>query len=218
MTEPPDTGALEALLRGALSESGLELRDRQIQQLAVHFSLLVHWSRKINLTSLRRPEEIATRHFGESLFLAKILPLNEGLMVDVGSGAGFPGLPLKVACPALEAALLEPSQKKAAFLKEVVRINGVEKVEIRAERLEETVRGDLRGRASLVTMRAVAAAGDLLGDLKRLLRPGGQLALFLGEKDAAKLATAPGFHWESPVAIPGSERRVILIGRVAGSG
>ena len=217
MTQPPDTRALEALLRDELSESGLELRDRQLQQLAVHFSLLLHWNRKINLTSLRRPEEIATRHFGESLFLAKILPLGEGWMVDVGSGAGFPGLPLKVACPALQAVLVEPNQKKAAFLKEVVRSCGLEGVEIRAERLEDTVRGDLRGRASLVTMRALAA-GDLLGDLKGLLKPGGQLALFLGEKDAAALRTAPGFHWDRPVAIPNSERRVILIGRVEGSG
>jgi 16S rRNA (guanine527-N7)-methyltransferase len=215
MSDLADSRAIEGLLRGVVSGLVLELSDRQMQQLASHFSLLLHWNRKINLTSLRRPEEIATRHFGESLFLVKILPLGGGLMVDVGSGAGFPGLPLQVASPTLQAVLLEPNQKKAAFLKEVVRSGGMEGVEIRAERLQEAVQGDLLGRASLVTMRAVAAAGGLLADLKKLLGPGGRLALFLGAEDAAGLAKEPGFHWETPVAIPNSERRVVLIGRAA---
>ncbi len=212
----------EKLLREAAFGLELDLSDRQLDQLTTHFALLVRWSQRVNLTALRRPEQIATRHFEESLFLAKLLPQATGMMppatrliVDVGSGAGFPGLPLKVALPAVRTVLLEPNKKKAAFLKEVVRSCALEGMEIRAERLSETARGKLAACASLVTMRAVAATADVLDDLGRLLQKDGQIALFVGENDAAKLAKAPGFHWEEPVAIPHSERRVILTGRLA---
>ena len=235
MHSPPDhssTGYIK-LIERVLSELGLHLSERQTAQLAAHFSLLVHWNRRINLTSVRRPEDIAIRHFGESLFLVKLLRPETGLLVDVGSGAGFPGLPIKIACPAMTAVLLEPTTKKTAFLKEVIRHCELTGIEARAERLQDAVRdaiqdealhrdvGDLAGRAALVTLRAVALTPDLLSDLKKLLAPGGRLALFLGEKDALALAESPAespaksndLQWESPIAIPHSERRVILVGR-----
>jgi len=203
------------LLEKAVCGLGLSLSERQIEQLATHFDLLVHWNRKINLTSIRRPEDIAVRHFEESLFLVKLLKPETGLLVDVGSGAGFPGLPVRIACPAMTAVLLEPTTKKVAFLKEVIRSCELRGIEARAERLEQAVRGDLAGRASLVTLRAVALTPELLGDLKRLLAPDGRLALFLGEKDALALTASPEMRWESPAPIPHSERRVVLVGRSA---
>jgi len=223
------------LIERVLSDLGLHLSEPQAAQLATYFSLLVHWNRRINLTSVRRPEDIAVRHFGESLFLVKLLEqvgtglpawTDSGLLVDVGSGAGFPGLPIKIACPAMTAVLLEPTTKKTAFLKEVIRQCKLDGIEARAERLEETVHhglGDLAGRATLVTLRAVAITPDLLAGLKTLLAPDGRLALFLGERDALALAQSPksaagsahsnDLHWEPPAPIPHSERRVILIGR-----
>jgi 16S rRNA (guanine527-N7)-methyltransferase len=206
---------IRRLLQTVANELGLALSERQMVQLAAHFSLLVHWNRRINLTSVRRPEDIAVRHFGESLFLVKLLRPETGLLVDVGSGAGFPGLPVQIACPAMTAVLLEPTMKKAAFLKEVIRQGKLEGIEARAERLEDAVR-DLAGRAALVTLRAVAVTPDLLSDLKNLLAPGGRLALFLGERDAANLAKSPysALHWEPPAPIPHSERRVILVGQL----
>lgn len=207
------------LLRTVALGLGLDLSERQIEQLAAHFALLVQWNRKVNLTALRHPEQIARRHFEESLFLAKVLPPASGLLIDVGSGAGFPGLPLKVAWPSMPAVLLEPNRKKAAFLKEVARSCGLEDVEVRTERLSEAARGELAACASLVTMRAVAATADVLGGLLRLLRSDGRIALFVGEKDATKLATTAGLQWDQPVAIPRSERRVVLVGRAGrGSG
>jgi len=222
------------LVEGVVSDLGLPLGERQLEQLVTHFSLLVRWNRKINLTSIRRPAEIAVRHFEESLFLVKLLRPESGLLVDVGSGAGFPGLPVKIACPAMTAVLLEPTLKKIAFLKEVIRECGLARIEARAERLEVAARGDLAGRASLVTLRAVALTPTLLADLKRLLAPDGRLALFLGEEDALALrkakrprdgkvvsgaASEPRLHgagemqWEPSAPIPHSERRVILLGR-----
>ena len=202
------------LVEKVVSGLGLPLSERQIEQLATHFALLVHWNRKINLTSIRRPEDIAVRHFEESLFLVKLLRPEAGLLVDIGSGAGFPGLPIKIACPAVTAVLLEPTIKKIAFLREVIRQCGLEGIEARAERLEQAARGDLAGRASLVTLRAVALTPELLADLKKLLAPDGRLALFLGAKDALALTASPEMQWDSPAPIPHSERRVILIGRI----
>lgn len=219
-----DSATLRSLLRKTTAELGVDVGERGIEQMAAHFALLLKWNRKINLTSLTRPEEIAARHFGESLYLSKIWNerngSEDGLLVDVGSGAGFPGLPLKAIWPDLAAVLIEPNQKKATFLKEVVRSAGIEGVEVRALRLEEALASEtgskncLRDRASIVTLRAVAVSATLLADLRNLLRPGGMLALFLGVQDAASAQTHLGFEWSSPVAIPHSERRVILIGKL----
>jgi len=210
---PPPDAELRRLLDTVVRNLSLTVSDVQIGQFVTHFSLSLRWNAKINLTAVRRPEDIATRHFEESLFLATILPPPQGLLVDVGSGAGFPGLPLKITWPAVETILLEPNQKKATFLKEVVRACGLEKIAVRTERLEETVRGELARRATLVTMRAVRPSEEVLHDLRELLAADGGLALFLGEADASVLSKVRGFHWEPAVPIPGSERRVILLGR-----
>ena len=218
MTEPANKESLKRLLRQEISNLGLPLSDSQLEQLGIHFALLLQWNRKMNLVSSQDPGEIASRHFGESLFLAKILEPEEewsngGVIVDVGSGAGFPGLPLKVAWPGLELVMLEPNQKKTAFLKEVVRSCGMKTADARAQRLEEAVLGSLQGIPNLVTMRAVAPTSELMNDLKKLLKPGGRAALFVGAQSAAEIVNMAGFQWSSPLPTPHSERRVILLGR-----
>lgn len=211
------------LLRGVVADLGLELSSQQINELATHFSLLLRWNEKINLTSIRKPEEIVARHFEESLFLATLVPPPVGLFVDIGSGAGFPGLPLKIVWPSSEAVLLEPNNRKATFLKEVIRSCGLNGIEVRAERLEEAAKGTLLGRAALITMRAVRPSAAILQALAKLLAPAGWLALFLGASDAAAVSAhraasrsaEPSFHWQAPVPIPHSQQRVILIGQIA---
>jgi 16S rRNA (guanine(527)-N(7))-methyltransferase RsmG len=214
----PDS-EIRKLLGRAVSSVGVELKAFQMEQLETHFGLLLKWNQKINLTAIRKPREIAGRHFGESLFLSKLLPAPQGLMIDVGSGAGFPGLPLKIAWPGTAAVLLEPNHKKATFLNEVVRSCGLEGVEVRSERLEDAVQADLAGRAALVTMRAVKPSAELLQGLAKFLQPVGVAALFVGAADAASLTgpapSMPRVHWQAPVPIPQSEQRVILIGHVA---
>lgn len=219
-----DRATLRSLLRKTAGEFGVAVGERGIEQMAAHFALLLKWNRKINLTSLTRPEEIAARHFGESMYLSKVwselgAPV-EGLLVDVGSGAGFPGLPLKAVWPDLATVVLEPNQKKATFLKEVVRSAGIQGVDVWALRLDKALavgnpaEKNLRSRASIVTMRGVALSAELAADLRKLLRPSGMLAIFLGEQNAAATQKLPGFEWNSPVAIPHSERRVIVIGKL----
>ena len=213
-----DSRNIRKSLQRELSAVDIELTPRQMEQLETHFELLIKWNQKINLTAIRELNEIAARHFGESLFLSNLLPEPKGLMVDVGSGGGFPGLPLKIAWPETHAILLEPNHKKETFLKEVIRSCGLEGIEVRAEWLEEAAAG-LEGRAALVTMRAVRHSKELLLDLAKLLQPEGRAALFLGAADAASITASSvsattGFEWQTPTPIPHSDQRVILIGHV----
>ena len=215
MPEHQSIKSHESLLRGVASELAIELTDSQFKQLGCHFAQLLKWNRKVNLTSLRDLEEIASRHFGESLFLTKVLPVPSGLMIDVGSGGGVPGLPLRIAWPSMRAVLLEPNRKKAAFLKEVIRNCGIQGAEVQTQRLDKAAETTLQGCASLVTVRAVEASEELLHHLTHLLGPGGNLALFLGAKDATRVEKFPGLEWDPAVAVPHSERRRILIGRLS---
>jgi 16S rRNA (guanine527-N7)-methyltransferase len=200
------------VLERALQSVGVSVSHEQRLQLAKHFELLLTWNQKINLTSIRGTEEIAYRHFGESLFLTTLIAAPVGLMVDVGSGAGFPGLPLKVVWEATHSVLLEPNQKKASFLKEVVRQSNLSDVRVMTDRLEAAASGSLQHQAEIVTMRAVATSESVLEQLSRLVAQGGRLALFLGEEDAQRLTHSTVVRWEGMTAIPRSEKRVILLG------
>lgn len=204
---------LEQLLETAAAAVGVPLTSTQRGQLGIHFRLLLEWNRRINLTAIRDPEQAAARHFAESLFLSTLIPAPAGIFVDVGSGAGFPGLPLKVVWPESCCLLLEPNQKKATFLRDVVRQAGLRGVAVEAARVESLVESATAGEAWLVTMRAVAAEAQLLAAIRRLLRSDGIVALFLGENDAADLTRSEGFQWEPAHAVPDASQRVILIGR-----
>jgi 16S rRNA (guanine527-N7)-methyltransferase len=211
---------LEQLLRHTCSELGLALSELQIRQLATHFSLLLRWNQKMNLSSVRDTEGIMQKHFGESLFLAKLVPpsissdIASPILLDVGSGAGFPGLPLKVTHPALRAVLLEPIHKKAAFLKEAIRSMGLLNAEVRVQRLDWDWHPEMRGQVSLITTRAVAISADMLDLIARMLTSDGLVALLIGQADADRLRATQGFVWNEPVPLPGSERRVVLLGKL----
>ncbi|MSO19483.1 MAG: 16S rRNA (guanine(527)-N(7))-methyltransferase RsmG [Acidobacteria bacterium] len=214
-----DTKPLAELLEQCAKQTGIPLSSVQQRQLLIHFELLLSWNQKMNLSAIRDPRQIAERHFAESLFLASLLPAPDGLpgapariMIDVGSGAGFPGLPLKVVWPHVETVLLEPNQKKATFLKDVIRQCGLERASVSTDRLETAARGEMAGRAALVTMRAVAVAHTDLDSLARLLDGNGQVALFLGEADAERVARDSSFCWLRMDVIPNSLRRMILTG------
>jgi len=128
--------------------------------------------------------------------------------LDLGSGAGFPGLPLKIFAPALALTLIESSQKKAAFLKEVVRTLALTDVDVFPGRAEDfSVTGDL------VTLRAVERYERALGMAARLVASGGRLALLIGSVQAARTPQlAPTFAWAAPIAIPQASARVLLVG------
>ena len=202
----------EAHLRELLQPFQLELSAAQLRQIQLYLELLFRWNRKINLTSIRDPDECVTRHFGESLFLARHFGL-QGRLLDIGSGAGFPGLALKVAFPGLSATLLEPVAKKRAFLKEVVRTCAMESVEVRSERLEEFAARSPVHDFDCATSRAVGHLEKLVPLAAGCLKPGGRLFLWLGRDQGASLPEiTASVEWGERIPIPLSKRGEIWWG------
>jgi 16S rRNA (guanine527-N7)-methyltransferase len=119
-----DSAEARQLMERGTRALGLDLTPEQIEQFLIFLDLLLRWNRKMNLTALRTPPQIISRHFLDSLLLLPHLP-ETGRLLDLGSGAGFPGLPLKIARPGLSIDLVEATAKKASFLKEAVRRLGL---------------------------------------------------------------------------------------------
>jgi 16S rRNA (guanine527-N7)-methyltransferase len=187
------------------------LSARQLEQLSAYLSLLLKWNAKMNLTSVRQPEEIVSRHFGESLFATKLLWENAsvGSVIDLGSGAGFPGLPLAICAPEISVTLIESQNKKATFLKEVARALGLNNVKVFPGRGE-----DFNETAHLVTMRAVEKFEQSAATAAGLLSPCGRLALLIGEAQVARAREVlPELDWNEPVAVPKSAARVVFVGK-----
>lgn len=202
----------QAQVAELLSPFGLALTPEQISRLQTYLELLLRWNRKINLTALRSPQECVTRHFGESLYLSRWVELR-GRLLDIGSGAGFPGLALKIVFPALAVTLLEPVAKKRAFLKEVVRFCRMESVDVRGERLEQFL--NLRHPPSFdaASARAVDQLDQLVPLAAECLRLGGRLCLWVSHEQAANLRQASGrLAWASAIPVPLSRQREIWIG------
>src|SRR6267154_3045880 len=126
----------KAIVR-AMSEFQITLDSTQIEQIQQYTALLLRWSAKTNLTSIHDALEILYRHFCESMFGAVVIPAEKCRLADVGSGAGFPGLPMKIFRPELDLYLIESNLKKATFLTEVVRELGLTGVRVLVSRYEE---------------------------------------------------------------------------------
>ena len=228
-----------------------------LEQISAYLDLLLRWNARINLTAVRDPEYIVTRHFGESLFAAThLFPLTRTSddaaartapgpapsfanyklqianhkLLDLGSGAGFPGLPIKIWAPQVALTLIESRQRKATFLREVIRALALTGAEVFCGRAE-----DYPGPpADVVTLRAVERFDDVLPIAARLLastpyplsklchseeRNQGPktapplLALLIGESQIQRARILlPAFSWSDPLPIPLSSARVLLIG------
>jgi len=191
----------ESRLRELLEPFSLGLAASQSRQLINYLELLSRWNQRINLTAIRSAEECVTRHFGESLFIRRWMTL-EGSLLDAGSGAGFPGLALKIVFPDLSVTLLEPVAKKRAFLKEAARECNFKLVDVRGERLKDFVRIKPSATFDSLTSRGVGHLDRLLPDFKKCLREGGRLILWLTSRQAEPLKNSAELKWASPISIP----------------
>jgi 16S rRNA (guanine527-N7)-methyltransferase len=194
------------------------LSPSQLQDISTYIDLLLRWNARINLTAIREPEEIVTRHFGESLFAARHLfavgTLTDGTarptVADLGSGAGFPGIPIKLWAPGISLTLIESNHKKAAFLREVARALTLKDVDVQTVRAEE-----LEATFDVVTLRAVERFDSAVAVAARLVAPAGRLALLVGAAQLSQVRSAlPRLMWCDPLPIPISKNRVVAIGRV----
>jgi 16S rRNA (guanine527-N7)-methyltransferase len=182
--------------------------------ISTYLDLLLRWNARINLTAVRDPEEIVTRHFGESLFAAQHLLSHDSSnlhVIDVGSGAGFPGLPIKIWAQNIRLTLIESNHKKATFLREVIRALKLDNVEVYSGRAEAFPR-ERKDQGDIVTLRAVEHFDSALPAAIGLVRPGGRIALLISEQQRKRaLEFGPSVRWADPIKIPQSERRVLLI-------
>ncbi len=199
-------------LRELFIPFAIDLTPRQAVQTLEYLHLLLRWNEKINLTAIRDPEEAATRHFAESLFIACHMQLT-GSLLDIGTGAGFPGLALKIVFPDLAVTLLEPVTKKRAFLKEAVRICGFNQIAILGDRLEDFSSALPTPQFDSATMRAVGNLDILVPLGTQCLNPGGQFLLWLTQDQAGALTRIEsGIRWDSPVPVPHSRTAEIWHG------
>ena len=186
------------------------LDENQLNKTLIYINLLLKWNSRVNLTAVRRMEDIVTRHFGESFFVATHLlpPDDSQSVIDLGSGAGFPGIPLAMLRPQAHVTLIEAHSKKSAFLNEVVRTLNLNHVKVFNQRGEK-----YPGSAELVTMRAVEKFDAALGLAARLVQPGGRLALMVSQNQVSKAKSSlDRFIWADPIPIPGGHSRVLLAG------
>ncbi|NLI40178.1 MAG: 16S rRNA (guanine(527)-N(7))-methyltransferase RsmG [Caldisericales bacterium] len=179
----------ELLLRGA-SDFGITLNEKQIAAFSGYCNFLLERNRMVNLTAITNPDEVVSKHFVDSLAinLAMDMSLRKNL-IDIGSGAGFPGVAIKIAFPAIKAVLVESIGKKALFLDELAHKLGLSGVSVLNSRAEDLPRlNPLYGNHfEVATARAVGNLQLLLSYAKPLLAQGGSLVLWKGRDDISEL-------------------------------
>ncbi|HZZ37802.1 MAG TPA: 16S rRNA (guanine(527)-N(7))-methyltransferase RsmG [Acidobacteriaceae bacterium] len=187
----------------------LHLEPAMVERFEQYLSLLLKWNARTNLTSVREPDQIVQRHFAESIFAAEQLPSDVKTLLDFGSGAGFPGIPIAICRPKTTVTLAESQGKKAAFLREAVRTLGL-KAEVWAGRVEAMPEERV---FDAVTLRAVDKMPAACRTAVRRLAEGGWVGVFATRATEDAIRAVPGLRWGDAVTIPGAEQAVLLQGR-----
>ncbi|MBI5634799.1 MAG: 16S rRNA (guanine(527)-N(7))-methyltransferase RsmG [Nitrospirae bacterium] len=170
--------AADVLLRNGLKILDIPFTEDQIKQFLIYLAELKKWNSAYNLTALKTDADIVIKHFLDSLLFLKVLPPQVKSIADIGSGAGFPGLPLKIMRPDIAVVLIEPVQKKALFLEHMQRMLNMTDTKIMNIRLEDI--RDLLVDAAVT--RALFSVGDFIGKAERILEEKGVLILSKGPK------------------------------------
>jgi len=207
--------AIGARLNAQLLAAGLEPVDAATAvRFGSYVSLILRWNARVNLTAIRDEEGILSRHVVESIEVARALPDGISTLLDFGSGAGVPGIPIALCRPEIAVTLAESQGKKAGFLREAVRVLGL-RAAVHGERAEL-----LRDRFGCVTMRAVDRMAEAVVVAAGLVEPGGWLAVMTTEAGAELVRAAAGreFSWSHPLSLAGGEQRVLAMGQRISSG
>lgn len=197
-------------IRRALGEFNLEVSEQQIVCIQQYMKILLAWNEKINLTAIRDPLEILYRHFCESMYAAVAVPVENGRLADVGSGAGFPGIPLKIMRPELQVFLIESNLKKATFLAEVLRNIELPDTRVLVSRYEEL--GEEVAPLDFVCSRAVGEFEPFLVWAASERIAAKQVILWIGGRDLDQARKGAEWEWREPISVPHSLRRYLLVG------
>jgi 16S rRNA (guanine527-N7)-methyltransferase len=202
-------------IQNALSPYGGSPDAGLCDAIRTYIDLLLRWNRHISLTTVTDPDEILRFHIGESIAAISAVPIEKGRLADVGSGAGFPGVPLALFLPQLDVTLIESNAKKATFLSEVQRQLNLHRVRVFRGRAEELL--SQGAEFDYVTARAVGKYDELLLWSSNVLNPSGRVVLWLGDKDVNEFSAYPGWTWQAPQKIIDSQKRFLLVGALSPS-
>jgi 16S rRNA (guanine527-N7)-methyltransferase len=201
----------EETVRRAVDEFQIAVDSQQVVLIQQYIATLLRWNEKLNLTAIRDPLEILYRHFCESMFAAGAIPVDKGRLADIGSGPGFPGIPLKIIRPELELCLVESNIKKGTFLAEVVRELELTNSRVLISRYEEL--GEEVAPVDYVCSRAVGEFGPFLGWAGSEQVQAGQIILWIGGRDVEEVQGNKNWEWREPILIPKSLQRYLLVGK-----
>ncbi|HEX4956268.1 MAG TPA: RsmG family class I SAM-dependent methyltransferase [Thermoanaerobaculia bacterium] len=202
---------VESFRRALASVSPLPLSEPAVAALHLHYRELARWNRLVSLVSPAPPAEIFARHYGESLAALPLVRPSDRRLLDLGSGAGFPGLVLAAALPGCHVTLVEVRQKKVAFL-EMVLAKAALPGRVLDVRVALPLPAGLGSDVDLVTSRALRLDADLLAALAERLPPGARFLLWVGEQDPV---VPQGWRVEREQPLAGSHhRRILEIGRL----
>ncbi len=210
MTTNVDRPLSDETIRHALGEFRVTVDDKQVLLIHRYIQMLRHWNEKLNLTAIREPLEILYRHFCESMFAAVAVPVDFGRLADIGSGAGFPGIPLKILRPELELFLVESNIKKGTFLAEVLRELELANARVLISRYEEL--NEELAPLDYVCSRAVGEFGPFLDWAASERLSAGRVVLWIGGRDLDEARKSHHWEWQEPIAVPQSLRRYLLVG------
>jgi 16S rRNA (guanine527-N7)-methyltransferase len=198
-------------IRDCLALYGADANPLQCDQVRAYIALLLKWNRAISLTTVTDEAEILRFHFGEAVFALSAIRGINGRLADVGTGAGFPGIPLRVFNDRIELTLIESNAKKCAFLNEVMRQIGLDGTRVLRARYEDSSEV-LRANINTVVARALGRYEELLNWSYDILVPEGRVVLWIGERGFEEIGSSDRFSWLPRIPIPGSKRRFLLVG------
>ena len=208
------------LLTAAAHEMGISLTDRHLALFKTYRETLLLWNDKMNLVSLQSDLDLPVRHLIDSLTLLPFIPQGTATVLDIGSGAGFPAIPVKIVRTDLDMTLLEASRKKSSFLKEIIRKLGLKDIAVANCRLDELKKKDPLPSFDLITSRATLKLSELLSQGLPLLRTGGILAAMKGpgleeELTALESSKTVPFHivrsFSFELPLTGDKRNILLV-------
>lgn len=214
-----------------MDTTALVLYNQNKEKFYKYLKLLLKWNTKINLTSIVSPEEVRELHFIDSLSLVPHLVSRETIktsrdisLLDIGSGGGFPGIPIKIAMPQLKVTLVDSVKKKCDFMKTIIRELGLNKIEVAQKTIREG--GEGLGKFDLIVSRATFSMSELIHLSHRFLAPGGTVVSYKGASVADEISDAMGplerygfgpireFPYKLPFS--GIERKLLITGLITG--
>jgi 16S rRNA (guanine527-N7)-methyltransferase len=209
-TPPPGGRAVGRRLNSLLMQEGLPALSASIEdRFDAYLSLIVRWNARTSLTAIRDEEDILSRHFVESIVCAVAIPRDVRTLLDFGSGAGLPGIPIALCRPEISVTLAESQNKKAAFLREAVRTLEL-KTRVHGERAE-----NLTTPFDCVVLRAVDRMQTAIATASHLVSLSGWIMIMTSGSEVLSIQNGAGggFTWQEHVKLPLSNDRIIAVGR-----